>query len=120
MENAINNDINNPGNPKENIQMKSRDSVQLIKNEIKKIHPHLSEQQADSASKQLISKGNNGKVNIIDYKSDSKKVDFELFEKSLSEKYEGQMLLYRYSMSKLFHIPLEDVSVELYHLYGTI
>ena len=41
----------------------------------------------------------------------------EVFEKNIDTKYEGQMLLYRYSMSKLFGVSLEDVSAELYHLY---
>ena len=65
----------------------------------------------------LVIVGKDEKINIIDYKSDTKRVDFKTFEKALNEKYEGQMLLYRYSMSKLFGVSAENVSAELYHLY---
>lgn len=67
----------------------------------------------------LVVRSKDDTIKIVDYKSDSKKLkEMELFEHTLNRKYEGQMLLYRYSMSKIFGVPLEDVSVELYHLYG--
>ena len=66
MENTINNDINNLGNPQENMQMKSDVSTQIIKDGIKKAHPHLTSTQVDSASKQLLDNGNKSKVKVGD------------------------------------------------------
>ena len=43
--------------------------------------------------------------------------EYKVEIKRLKKKYEGQMLLYRYSMSKIFQVPLDKVTVELYHLY---
>ncbi len=66
----------------------------------------------------LVIVGSDGKIYIVDFKSDSKYVDeIEVFEKNLSLKYEGQLLLYKYSMSRIFHADLSDISTELYHLY---
>lgn len=60
----------------------------------------------------------NDNVYIIDFKSDSKYVDeIEVFEKNLSLKYEGQLLLYKYSMSYIFNTDLEKITTELFHLY---
>lgn len=66
MENAIDNDINKLGNPQENMQMMSKASSQVIKEGIKKAHPHLSDNQAEKASEQLMSTNNNGKVKVGD------------------------------------------------------
>lgn len=66
MENAIGNDINKLGNPQENMQMMNKASSQVIKEGIKKAHPHLSDNQAEKASEQLMSNNNNGKVKVGD------------------------------------------------------
>ena len=64
MENVINNDINKPVNSQENVQMMSKVSSQVVKEGIKKTHPHLSDKQAEKASEQLMSNNNNGKVKV--------------------------------------------------------
>ena len=66
MENSITNDIGQLGNPQENMQMKAKDSTQIIKSGIKKAHPHLSDKQVEYASEQLMSNNNNGKVKVGD------------------------------------------------------
>lgn len=59
---------------------------------------------------------------IIDYKSDL--ADYienrEDFEKSLEEKYRGQLLLYRYSIHKLYEIPMENIHLHILYFkdYG--
>ena len=59
-----------------------------------------------------------GKIRVVDFKSDSKYGEsMELFERLLYDKYEGQLLLYKYSMSRIFGVNPECVSTELYHLY---
>jgi len=66
----------------------------------------------------LVIVGSDARIYIIDFKSDSKYVDeMEVFEKNLSQKYEGQLLLYKYSMSHIFNRDIEDISTELFHLY---
>lgn len=56
-----------------------------------------------------------GRIVIVDYKSDIKKADWteEDFEKHLS-KYDGQLMLYKYAMAKIFSIPVEQVETRLY------
>jgi len=66
MERTINNDITNIGNPQENLQMKSKTATQIVKEGIKQAHPHLNETQIETASKQLLSNNNNGKVKVGD------------------------------------------------------
>ncbi len=66
MEKTINNDITNIGNPQENIKMKAQTSTQIIKEGIKRAHPHLNEAQIEKASEQLLSNNNNGKVKVGD------------------------------------------------------
>ena len=66
----------------------------------------------------LVVEDKDGKIHIIDFKSDTKYVDsMDAFEASLYEKYEGQLLLYKYSMSRIFGVDLSQISAELYHLY---
>jgi len=66
MENAIGNDINRLENPQENVQMMNKVSSQVIKEGIKKSHPHLSDSQTEKASEQLMSNNNNGKIKVGD------------------------------------------------------
>lgn len=56
-----------------------------------------------------------GSIVIVDYKSDSKKVDWteEDFEKHL-QKYDGQLKLYQYAMAKLFSVTVGKVETRLY------
>ena len=66
----------------------------------------------------LVIVGVDQRIHVIDFKSDSKYVDeMEVFEKELALKYEGQLLLYKYSMSQIFKVDLENISTELFHLY---
>ena len=66
----------------------------------------------------LIIRKKDGTVHIVDYKSDSiKNLTVEALEAVLERRYEGQMLLYRYSMSRIFRVNPEDISVRLQHLY---
>ena len=66
----------------------------------------------------LVVVGADEKIHIIDFKSDSKYAeDIETFEKNLIQKYEGQLLLYKYSMSRIFQVDFVHISTELYHLY---
>ena len=59
-----------------------------------------------------------GKLHIIDFKSDTnREVSVDKFEAQLYEKYEGQLLLYKYAMARIFGIELDAISTELYHLY---
>ena len=61
---------------------------------------------------------NNNCVHIIDFKSDTNYEEtIEDFETVLYEKYKGQLLLYKYAMSRIFEVELEKISTELYHLY---
>ena len=57
-------------------------------------------------------------LKVYDYKSDAKngKPDDE-FEKALAEKYEGQLALYRYAVSKAFDVEEKSVKTELISLY---
>lgn len=65
----------------------------------------------------LVILSKDGSIKVIDYKSDTKREEKQLFEERLEAKYQGQMLLYRHSMSKIFKVPTEKINVELYHLY---
>ena len=66
----------------------------------------------------LIIRKKDGTVHIVDYKSDSKKnLTVEALEEVLKRRYEGQMLLYRHSMSRIFGVNPADISVRLQHLY---
>lgn len=56
-------------------------------------------------------------ISIIDYKSDSHgQLTKEEFAQHL-KKYDGQLLLYKYSMAKIFGVELDQISTELYHMY---
>lgn len=66
MENVIDNDISKPVNSQENVQMMSKVSSQVVKEGIKKVHPHLLDKQVEKASEQLMSNNSNGKVKVGD------------------------------------------------------
>ena len=64
----------------------------------------------------LVVKQKDGKIKVYDYKSDAMNgKPLSLFEKSLEQKYEGQLSLYRYAIGKAFGTT--DVETELIHLY---
>lgn len=66
----------------------------------------------------LVIRKKDGTVLIVDYKSDSlKNYQVKSFEWILEMRYEGQLLLYRYSMSKLFGVGPGKIEVRLQHLY---
>ena len=65
----------------------------------------------------LLLKTNDGKLHIIDYKSDSKGAESDEEFANHLKKYDGQLALYRIAMSAVFDVPFEDVSAELYSLY---
>ena len=66
----------------------------------------------------LIIRKTDGTVHIVDYKSDSiKNLSPDAFETVLKQRYEGQMLLYRHSMGRLFGVNPDAISVRLQHLY---
>jgi len=68
----------------------------------------------------LIIRKKDDRVLIVDYKSDSiGERTLPGFEEVLKERYAGQMLLYRYSMGRLFQVKQEKISVKLQHLYKT-
>lgn len=56
-----------------------------------------------------------GRIVVVDYKSDQKKSEWSDadFEAHL-RKYDGQLMLYRYAMAKLFEVPVEKVETRLY------
>ena len=57
-------------------------------------------------------------VHVIDFKSDTNyEESIDDFESVLYQKYEGQLLLYKYAMSRIFEADLEHIYTELYHLY---
>lgn len=59
-----------------------------------------------------------GQIHIIDFKSDTNREEsVEKFESQLYAKYEGQLLLYKYAMARIFGVELSSISTELYHLY---
>jgi ATP-dependent exoDNAse (exonuclease V) beta subunit len=63
----------------------------------------------------------NRHVKIIDYKSDHRgtKTNEEL-EEHLQHTYNNQQELYRFTVSKVLGIPIEDITYEYYHLYRDI
>lgn len=64
----------------------------------------------------LVVRKKDGTVKVYDYKSDAMNGKaLADFEKSLAEKYEGQLALYRYAIGKAFDVT--DVETELIHLY---
>ncbi len=64
----------------------------------------------------LVVKYRNGQVKVYDYKSDSMNgKPLVEFEKSLQEKYKGQLELYEYAVGKAFS--MKDIKTEIIHLY---
>ncbi|MBR1598404.1 MAG: UvrD-helicase domain-containing protein [Lachnospiraceae bacterium] len=57
-------------------------------------------------------------ADVIDYKSDKIGGEsMENFEKHLHASYDDQQKLYKYIVSRVFNIPIENVSFEYYHMY---
>ena len=102
-------------------------SVEEDKELFESIEKHLEKHKIQIDTKQpvwvngtadLVLEYDNGDILIIDYKSDTKKVkSLDDFENALQKKYDGQLTLYRYSMSRIFGVPLDKVETRLYHLY---
>ncbi len=70
----------------------------------------------------LVIQQNDGSVIIYDYKSDTRNgKEMNQFTESLGKKYEGQLKLYQYAISKAFHISMDQVNADaktnLIHLY---
>lgn len=64
----------------------------------------------------LVVRNKDGTVMVYDYKSDSRNgKPLPDFEKTLNDKYEGQLALYRYAIGRVFGV--SDVKTELIHLY---
>lgn len=66
----------------------------------------------------LIVRLKSGKIKIYDYKSDGmygKRL--QDFEKSMAQKYEGQLRLYKYAASKIFGGSPDDIETKLIHFY---
>lgn len=62
----------------------------------------------------LVLKGRDGSITVIDYKSDiDKKKDPKRFGKLLTARYEGQLTLYRYAMGKIFGVTPDSVKALL-------
>lgn len=62
----------------------------------------------------LVIKGKDGSITVIDYKSDiDKRKDPERFSKLLTARYEGQLTLYRYAMGKIFGVAPDAVKALL-------
>ena len=58
------------------------------------------------------------KVHIVDYKSDHIGSEtMERFHEHLSGTYDNQQELYRFTLSKMFGIPVSDISYRYYHMY---
>ena len=69
-----------------------------------------------SGTSDLVVRRKDGSVWIYDYKSDGRYgMPADIFEKRMAEKYEGQLKLYRYAVSKAFGT--DDIHVQLIHLY---
>lgn len=57
-------------------------------------------------------------VTIIDYKSDQKgKYDLDALEEHLHRAYDNQQELYRYVLSKMLEVPMDNISYTYYHMY---
>lgn len=64
----------------------------------------------------LVVKQKDGSIKVYDYKSDARNgKSLDDFEKALEQKYEGQLMLYKYAISKAFEV--DTVDTELIHLY---
>lgn len=64
----------------------------------------------------LVVKHKDGTIKVYDYKSDSRNgKPLDEFEKSLEEKYAGQLALYRFAIGKAMGV--DSVETELIHLY---
>ena len=63
----------------------------------------------------LVLRMEDGRIVIVDYKSDRKRSEWSDadFEAHL-RKYDGQLMLYRHAMAKLFEVPVEKVETRLY------
>lgn len=62
----------------------------------------------------LVVKGRDGSITVIDYKSDiDKQRDPEKFYEKLRARYEGQLTLYRYAMGKIFGVSPDSVMTML-------
>ena len=96
---------------------KFSDYLKLTDEESKKTEPQKTDKliwingQAD-----LVVKKKDGSIKIYDYKSDAMNGKPEAeYEKALNKKYEGQLALYQYALSKAFGV--DKVDTELIHLY---
>lgn len=80
--------------------------------------PMISDKIWVNGQADLVVKQTDGTLKVYDYKSDAQngKPDDE-FEKALAEKYEGQLALYRYAVSKAFDVEEKSVKTELISLY---
>lgn len=68
----------------------------------------------------LVVKKKDGSIKVYDYKSDAKNgMQNADFETNLSNKYEGQLELYKLAIGKSFDVSPSDVQTELIHLYRT-
>lgn len=66
----------------------------------------------------LVVKTKQGDIKIYDYKSDSRNgKPLDSFEASLKAKYQGQLKMYRYAISKAFVVDMDTITTELIHLY---
>lgn len=67
----------------------------------------------------LVIVGQDGKVSIVDYKSDHKGTKtLEELDEHLHKSYDNQQELYRYVVSKALGVPVSDISYTYYHMYG--
>jgi ATP-dependent exoDNAse (exonuclease V) beta subunit len=62
--------------------------------------------------------GNQNTVIIVDYKSDTKgDMSAEKFREYIHNKYDGQLILYKHAIGKIFHTEIENVETETWNMY---
>ena len=109
------------------LEFKFYTSVEKDPEMFQALQPYLDQKHIDVAGKDVFVAGTadlvlvneaDGTIHIIDYKSDSRgRLTQDEFLEHL-EKYNGQLLLYKYAIAKLFDIDdISRVTTELYHLY---